>query len=299
MKLKDILFMILLAAVWGFNFVPIRIGLNHVPPLTFTALRFLFTVFPVIFFVRKPNLSFAKMAIYGAVMFAAQFGFSFSAIYQGLSPGLTSLVMQTQAFFTIGLAALLLRERPLPFQIIGALVAACGILIVGWHIGGDVTILGLLCALAAAFSWSCGNLMTKSFGKIDMLGVIVWGNLMAFFAIAPAAYFVEGRDAIIRSVTDMQWQTVFALLYVSYGAMYVGYSIWNYMLSRHPAAVVVPFTLLVPAFAMASASFVLGEPYPMWKFEATIMILCGLALNQFGGKAVALLVRSGVTTLPD
>lgn len=293
MKFSHVLLMVLLAAVWGFNFVPIRVGLEYVPPLTLTALRFLFTVVPAIFFVKKPDVPYRKLAAYGLLMFAGQFGCMFSGIHAGISPGLASLVLQVQAFFTIGLAAFLLREKPSAFQLIGAAVAACGIAVVGAHIGGEVTLLGLGLVIMAALSWSCGNLITKSFGKIDMLGVIVWGNFFALLPMIALAAMIEGPDAMSRSLTDMHLSTIAALAYIAYVSTFVGYTIWSRMLAQHPAALVVPFTLLVPAFAMLSTALFLGEAYPLWKFEATLLIICGLFLNQFGGKLVTILkVRS-------
>lgn len=287
MKGRDVLWLLLLAMLWGFNFVPIKLGLGHIPPMTFTAFRFLFTMFPAIFLVKKPDLPLRKLVAYGLVMFAGQFGFTFTGIHAGMSAGLTSLVMQMQAFFTIGLAALLLRERPLLFQMIGAAVAAGGIVVVGAHIGGEVTLVGLCCVITAAFCWSCGNLITKGFGKIDMLGVIVWGNMFACLFMIVVALVVDGPTSISQSISGISLQTILSLFYIAYASTFIGYSIWSHMLAHYPAAMVVPFTLLVPAFAMLSASLVLGEGYPLWKLEATLLILCGLALNQFGGKVVA------------
>jgi O-acetylserine/cysteine efflux transporter len=291
MKLRDILLLVFLAAIWGFNFVPIRIGLDQMPPMTFTLMRLLFTTFPAIFFIKKPKIPLWKVAAYGTAMFAFQFGLVFSGIHAGMSAGLASLVMQIQAFFTIGLAALLLRERPLLFQVIGAVVATGGVAIVGLHVGGDVTVLGLGLVVTAAFCWSCGNLITKSFGKTDMFSVIVWGNLFASVLLIIAAVATDGVAMMQQSILGLHVLTLVALAYIAYVSTFIGYSIWSHMLAHYPAAMVVPFTLLVPAFAMLSASVFLGESYPLWKFEATILILCGLALNQFGGKAAGKLGR--------
>lgn len=285
MKPSHVLLLLLTTMVWGFNFVAIRVGLDHVPPLTFTALRFIGAVVPAIFFVKKPDLPWHKLIAYGLVMFAAQFAFLFSAMNAGLSAGLAALIIQVQAFFTIAIAAFLLREKPLPFQVIGAGVAFCGLAVVGLHVGGDVTVLGLLFAVLAAFSWSCGNILTKTFGKVNVFGVVVWGSLFASLPLLILAGLIEGPDVMVRSIAGMRGPAFLALGYNIYASTFIGYTLWNRMLSHYPAAMVVPFTLLVPAFAMISAALMLGESYAVWKFEATILILCGLALNQFGSRA--------------
>lgn len=294
MKIFHLLLLTLLAAIWGFNFVPIRVGLDHVPPLTFATMRYLFTILPAVFFVKKPQeVSYRRLALFGAVLFTGQFGFVFAGIHAGLAAGLASLIMQTQAFFTIGLAAFVLREKPLLFQMIGALVAGTGIALVAMHVGGEVTPLGLGLVLFAAFSWGCGNLIAKTFDKTHMLGAIVWGNLFAFIFMLPIAIFVDGVNGVVQGYSNLNVPTIMSLLYISYLSTIVGYSIWCFMLAHYPAAAVVPFTFMVPIFAMLSTSIFLGESLSPWKFEAAGLILTGLVLNQFGANLISWIRRFG------
>lgn len=291
MNLRDIFLTVLLTAIWGFNFIPVRYGLLHMPTLTFTALRFVVTIFPLIFFVKKPAVSWRKLAAFGLTMFAGQFWFTFYGIHAGMSAGLAALVMQTQAFFTIGLAALLFRDKPQWFQMLGALISAMGIAMVGLHVGGEVTIIGLCSEIMAALCWSCGNLILKSIGKVDLLGLIVWGNLFACVAMLPAAIGLDGIDVIQQALVNMDLRQIAAVLYISFIAAVAGHLIWSRMITRYHVAAVAPFGLLVPAFAMLSAAVFMGEEYPFWKLEASALILSGLAVNQFGGKIVSYLKK--------
>lgn len=285
MNPRDIFLLIMMAAIWGLNFVAIKTGLNHVPPLTFSTLRFVATFFPAIFFVKKPKVPLSKIAAYGVVTFGGQFGFMFSAIHAGLSPGLASLVAQSQVFFTIGLAAFLLREVPKFYQLMGALIAAGGLTLVGLHVGGEVTLLGLALAFTASFSWACGNMLTKDFGdKLNIFDLTVWGSLFASIPLFIAALIFEGPTTMLQSMHEIHGETLLALIYIVYLSTFFGYTIWNMMLARYPAVMVAPFTLLVPPFALFGTWLLLGEPYALWKFVATLLVLGGLAVNQFGGK---------------
>ncbi len=284
MKPSHIALMVFLAAIWGFNFVPIRIVLDHLPPVSFTALRFLVTVVPAIFLVKRPNLPLWHLMGYGWLAFAGQFLFIFTAIHLGLSAGLASLVIQIQVFFTIGFAALFLKERPKLFQILGALAALGGIAVVVGHTDGSANLLALAIAMLAAASWSGGNIVTKSFGRADMFAVVIWGNFFALLPLAVLAMLIDGPSTFIHSVTQIKPMTALSLAYIVYASTFVGYTLWNKMLACYPAAMVAPFILLVPAFGMLSSSLVLGEAYPLWKFFATLLIIGGLGLNQFGGK---------------
>ena len=284
MPLNHALLLLLVTVIWGVNFVAVKFGLHDVPPLTFSALRFFAAAFPAIFFVKRPDLPIIKLMLFGIFMFAGQFTFLFSAIHMGLSVGLASLVLQIQAFFTIGLAVVFLGEKPNLFQILGAIVAMMGIGVVALHVGGDVTMPSLMLSILAAASWGAGNIIIKTFGKTNMFGVVVWGSFFAFFPLSILAYVVEGPETVLHSLLDVSSLALWSLAYIVYLSTYVGYTLWNRMLAHYSAAIVAPFTLLVPAFGMLSATLVLGEPYPGWKFGATIFILSGLCLNQFGKK---------------
>ena len=124
-----------------------------------------------------------------------------------------------------------------------------------------------------------------------MLGLIVWGNFFALLVMLPVAALTDGVEVMRDSLINLNMRTILSLLYIAYASTFFCYTVWCSMLAHHPAAEVVPFTLLVPAFAMISASLFLGEPYPLWKFGATVLILSGLALNQFGGAATAWIGR--------
>ena len=285
MKPKHIFLLLLLAVIWGVNFIPIRVGLNHMPPLTFLAWRLLLTAFPAILFVKKPDVPTKKIVAHGLALFFGQFGLVYTAVHLGMAIGLVALIVQTQEFSSIGMAAILLREKPTVYQISGAVVAFLGIIIVAMHTGGgEVTMIGLLLALLAAFCWATGNMIIKNMGKVDMLGVIIWANLYAFFPVTALAWILEGKDAILQSAVDMQWASVLSILYIIILSTYIGYIIWGRSLMKYPTAMVTPFTLMVPVVAMACAAVFLGEGFPLWKMAATCLILFGLGINQFGGR---------------
>ncbi|MCA6306125.1 MAG: EamA family transporter, partial [Phenylobacterium sp.] len=91
-------------AVWGTNFAVIKSALAHLPPFTFASLRFLFAFLPAAFFLKRPNVPWRNLAAYGVLIGVGQFGVLYFAMDGQISPGLASLVVQSQVFFTIGLA---------------------------------------------------------------------------------------------------------------------------------------------------------------------------------------------------
>lgn len=282
MKPLDILAALLVVVIWGANFVVIKIGLQGLPPILFTALRFGCAALPLVFFVRRPAVPFRLLAAYGLFQFALQFTLLFSGIQLGFPPGLASLVIQLQAFFTIGLAVATLGERPHAAQFLGALIALGGMALVAVHLDAKPTVIGFAMVVAGGLCWSVANIVTKKMGPTNALAVVAWGSLIALPPLVIASLALEGVAAWSTAFAHFSWVTGAAVLFQSYPNTILGFGIWSMLMRRYPAAAVAPFTLLVPVSGMVSAAIVLGEPLQWWKLAAGALVLCGLALNQFG-----------------
>jgi len=265
-------------AVWGTNFVVIRWGLDAMPPFFFAALRFGLSALPFALFFPRPNVPWRKLVAFGLLLGIGQFGLLYLAIGGFISPGLASLVVQAQVFFTIGISMVMLRERLHRFQIAGLLLGLAGLGVIGMHLDATVTITGLALVLAAAFFWACANMVAKSAGSINMLHFTVWASVFAappLFAISVA---VEGWPAIrhgLEVATPLVWGSV---IWQALGNTLFGFGVWNWLLSRHPAPAVTPMALLVPVFGMASSALSLGESMPQWKLAACALVLGGLSV---------------------
>jgi O-acetylserine/cysteine efflux transporter len=282
MQIFHLLAALSVVAIWGFNFVVIKVGLQEIPPILLCALRFALAAVPAVFFIQRPAAPWHKIVQYGLVQFALQFALLFGGMQLGMSAGLASLALQVHVFVTIGLAVVLLHERPSRFQIIGACMAFAGMGVVALHVGGEVSVMGLVCVLLAAASWGVGNLMSKQIGKVDMLGLVVWGSLTAPVPLLALSLMVEGPDRIVHSLTHLSWLGIASIAYIVYPTTLFGFAVWSWLLSRYPAASVAPLTLLVPVVGMVSSALVLGEPLHNWKLMAAALVIAGLCVNVLG-----------------
>ncbi|RYY58095.1 MAG: O-acetylserine/cysteine exporter [Chitinophagaceae bacterium] len=265
--------------VWGMNFMAVKIALKGFPPLLLCAARFGLAALPWAFFMPRPKGPWKLILGYGLFTFVLQFGLLFTGIYLGLSAGLASLVLQVQVFFSIGLAAFFFNDRPTPWKILGSVISFIGIGIVGMHLGGSTSFIGLVLVVLASFAWGVGNMFTKKIGAESPLSLVVWGNLVAFPFMVLVSVFMEGPALIVSSISHISWQTIAAIAYIVYMSTHVGYGMWGFLLNTYPTATVVPFTLLVPIIGFLSSAAFLGEDLPFWKIVASAFVMGGLVFN--------------------
>ena len=273
---------LLIVTIWGSNFVAIKLALHDLPPLLLGTLRFVFVALPAVFFLRRPAVPVGRLLTYGFSMFGFQFGFLFLGMKLGVPAGLASLVLQFQVFVTMALAAVVLKERISFAQIAGALIAGAGFVVVGLHTSGEVTAAGLACVLLAALSWGFANFTSKRLGQVNPLALVVWGSLVVPVPMAVASLVFEGPELIVRSLTHLGGPALWSLAYIVYLSTLVAYSLWSWLLARHPATTVTPFALLVPVVGLLSSALLLGEPLPPWKVAAAALVIAGLAINVLG-----------------
>ncbi|REG59773.1 O-acetylserine/cysteine efflux transporter [Paraburkholderia sp. BL6669N2] len=286
MSPRDLLLAMVVVIAWGVNFVVIKVGLHGVPPMLLGALRFALAAVPAVFFIKRPNLPWRSLIAYGATISFGQFAFLFSAMYVGMPAGLASLVLQAQAFFTLIFAALFLHERLRLPNVVGLLIAAGGLAVIGVQGGSAMTLAGFVLTLCAACSWALGNIVTKKVGQVDLVGLVVWGSLippLPFFALS---YALEGPQRIVAALSGISATSIFAIVYLAFIATLIGYGLWSRLLSRYPASQVAPFSLLVPIVGLASASLFLDEHLSAAQIAGALLVLAGLAVNVFGGWAV-------------
>lgn len=277
MKPIHVLAAVLVTAIWGVNFVVIRVGLNHFPPLLLTVLRFAVAALPVLF-VPRPAVGAGRLIAIGLFLFVGQFVFLFSGMAAGMPAGLASITIQSQAFFTVIFAGLALRERPTARQLAGMAVAGSGLGLVGLSLGGDLTALGLGLVLASAASWAMGNVLLRGAGQVDMFRMVVWLSLVPPVPVMALSLWLEGPAAITAAFGHAGWQAVAAVLYLAVPTTLLGFFIWAQLLKRYPAATVAPFSLLAPVFGTISAHLVLGETFGSLRLGGMALILAGLAV---------------------
>ena len=286
-KPRDTLLALLVALLWGLNFLFIDLGLRDTLPLVFVALRFAAVAFPLVFFVPRPNVSWKVVAGIGLTMSAGQFGLLFTAMHLGLPTGLAPVALQAQLFFTIALGALFLREYPTRQQIFGSVLGIAGLVVVGLGRVASLpagaalatVLVPLAVCVAAGFSWGVGNVISRSASGASGLGLVVHSALWVPIPMLGLSLLLDGPAAVGDALTTMGPETWWGVAFTALVASLVGYSIWNTLLGKYPTAKVVPFTLLIPAIGMASAALVLHEYPNALEIAGAALLIVGVGVG--------------------
>jgi len=296
MNLKDMFLSLIIILVWGFNFVVIAWGLEGIPPLLMGGLRFLLVALIGSLIFSRPKIPLRWILAYGMTLGFGQFAFLFTAMAVGMPAGLASLVLQSQALFTLLLAQLLLKESIKPHQVIAIVIAGAGLVLIGWsNDTGAMTAIGFGLTLAAAACWAIGNIVNRTISQrgyhagVNLVAWSAWFPPLPFFALS---YLIEGEEVIIASLQSFSLVSAFALIYLAVIATILGYGLWGDLLSRYPAAQIAPLTLGVPVVGLTCAALLLNEQISLIQWGGIVLVMLALAFNMQGKRLLTRLLKT-------
>jgi O-acetylserine/cysteine efflux transporter len=276
MSPRHLLLALALAAVWGVNFVVIEVGLDHFPPLFFCAVRFLVAAVPAIFFLRSPRVPWRWVALATLTLAVLQFSLVFIGMANGMPAGLSSLVLQAQAPFTLVFAVLLLKERLTRQQVLGLAIALGGLLVIALDLGDTSPLGAFLLLIGAAASWGIGNIVMRRAAPPDMLRFMVWVSALAVLPLYVLSAVFESPQRGWDALRTITWPAAGSVLYVGLLATVAGFGLWGWLIRTYSASVIAPFSLLVPVFGMSAAALFDGERLTPLRLLAGALIISGV-----------------------
>jgi O-acetylserine/cysteine efflux transporter len=277
--------------IWASNFVVMRWGLDLLPPLALCAWRFALSFFPACLVLRPPKGRWRLTLAFGMLTGLGQFGLLCIAMRSHISPGLASIVVQTQAFFNIALAAVILGEKIKPGQIAGSIVSATGLIVIIASGDASATIFGIVLVLGAALSWALSNVILRACRyNEDFVALMVWSSLFGAIPLILCSLAFEGSAAILEPLSGPSVAIWLIILWQAFANSIFGYAVWNSLIYRYSLSIISPLTLLVPVLAMALAVIFVDEKLESWKLAAAALIVAGVA-TPYCFNSVAKLIR--------
>ncbi|MCK1711077.1 MULTISPECIES: EamA family transporter [unclassified Bradyrhizobium] len=287
MKPADILIALMVAITWGLAFVASRIALDELSPELMTALRFMIAAAPCLF-IRKPKIAWPLLIAISFTLFLGQFLSQAYGIARGVPVGLTSVVVQSQALFTIGFAAVAFGERPTPAQTLGIVIAAIGLLMICGTVGYDFSVGAFAILMVAPVSFAVGNLLLRGARGVPMFDLFAWLCLASAVPLFALALIANGPAPTWASLTHMSPTAGLCMLALGGISTSIAYWLWGRLLRDYPAAQVVPFALLVPFVGSAASSIVFGERFGPLRLAGMLTVIGGIAVMVLAGRPRAL-----------
>ncbi len=308
MNRRDLIFALLVVTVWGANFTVIKLGLDSIPPMLLVALRYTFAALPAIFFIKRPAIGWRYIVMYGMTVGVGQFSCLFYAMNIGMPASVASVVLQSQPFFTLLFAAMLLKESVKGSQLVGLVVAGLGLYFIGGNVGSNevaasIPLIPFLLTLLAAAFWGISNIVVRYAAKqsasqgekLDMLSLVVWSSLIPPIPMFAFALMLDTPKTLVDAVINMNAMGVFAVLYLTFGATLFGFYTWSKLIAKYPASKVAPLSLLVPVTGLITARIVLGEQLSEMQWLGCLVILVGLVISNFGGSLMQRVFKTKTT----
>jgi O-acetylserine/cysteine efflux transporter len=287
MKPFDVFLAVLVAVIWGLAFVASRLALDELSPALMTALRFAIAAVPCLL-VPRPNVPWTVLIAISGTLFLGQFLAQSWAIAHGVPVGLASVIVQSQALFTVAFAVVAFREVPTGMQVAGIAVAALGLLMICGTVGFDFSVLAFTVLMTAPVSFAIGNLLLRQARHVPMFDLFAWLCLVPPLPLLALAFAVDGPQATWHSLARMSLTGWASMLFVGAISTSIAYWLWGRLLRDHTAAQVVPFALLVPFVGSAASSVVFGETFGPLRLTGMLTVVGGIAIMLLSKRPQAL-----------
>lgn len=282
--------MALLAVMWGLSIPITKVGLETIPPLTLTALRFLVAV-PLLFLLAARHLRLPRKAI-PSVIGLGVMGIMLGNVAQsfgvkGTSASVATILSATIPLFVVIFAALRLHQRVTGRQWFGLLAAFAGIALVSLErdagvdaasrntAAGVAWMLVSAVAIAAYYIWSAE--LTERYGTLP---VVAWNCLVGLVVIVP----FSGWE-LLQAPVQISMQSVWATIYLGVMVTVAGLFLWLFLLRTVPARIAASVQYIQPVIGIGASAAIFGDPLGVMFAAGVLLILAGLALAAASGRS--------------
>jgi drug/metabolite transporter (DMT)-like permease len=249
----------ILAVIWGYNWVVMKVGLAYSQPFTFAALRtFLGAVilFLLLAALRRPlrPRALGLTAALGLLQTGGFTGLAMWALVSG-GAGKTSVLVYTMPFWLLLMAWVVLGERLRRFQWVAVALTFIGLMLIlsPWRLRGGFSD---LLAVAGALCWAGSAVVAKVLRKrheVDLLSMTAWQMLLGSLPLILVSLLTWSAPPV--------WSGSFvaALAFNVLLATAVALILWFFVLHALRAGTAGLGSLLTPVIGVAAAWIQLGE----------------------------------------
>jgi hypothetical protein len=177
--------------------------------------------------VARPKVSWRVLASISFTLFLGQFLSQAFAIAHGVPVGLSSVIVQSQALFTIGFAALLFGERPSVWQTVGIAIATVGLLMICGTVGYDFSIAAFAILMISPLSFAAGNLLLRRAPDVPMFDLFAWLCLVAAVPLLLLTLVSNGPQPTWHALTHMSLTGLMCVIGLGAVSTSIAYWLWG------------------------------------------------------------------------
>ncbi|MEX2520643.1 MAG: DMT family transporter [Paracoccaceae bacterium] len=275
---------LLVGFLWGLNWPAVKFMLTEIPPITIRAIALPLAALVLASVARalghrlKPARGEIAPIIVTGLLMVGGFNILTSLGQMVTETSKAAIIAYTMPALTAGLAAGFLKERLGAKLIAALLVGMGGLAVLASESFGALAAApeGPAIMLAAALSWSLGNVALKSRSwSLSPMALTVWFLGASAVVCVALALIFEAPWRMETPSAPVLWTMAYHVM----GPMVVCYALWNVLLGRLPATVAAISILTAPVVGVVSAIALLGDP-PTWqKAVALAMVIASILMT--------------------
>lgn len=284
---RDLALLVGITFIWGINLITSKIGVNELPPLLFTFMRFAIVAAILAPVLRIHPGQMGMLTVAALLSGALNFGLSFAGLRRATNVSSVAIISQLGVPFATLLSVAMLGEVIRWRRWTGIALSFLGVVILGFdpQIGDRWESVALL--VVSAFVGALGLIMVKKlkgFGPAELLG---WTNVISLPVLLVTSLVLEKPD--FSTFANVSWPAWGSLLFAALVASLVAHTGYFLLVQRYPVTSVAPLTTLSPVFSIIFGVVILGD-------HLTTRILIGGACTLLGVFIITLRERRIVDT---
>ena len=284
MPIRDVFLAILVPVILGFGFVIAKPAMDQLPPILLNGLRWSLSGIIMCWFFPFPKKLIKELLIISFLGSTFQYSLTFSGL-NIVDAASATLLIQCEIPFGIIIAFFILKEKPSLKNLLGLLIAFIGIIFLTGSPDLQDKLFGVFLLLSGGFLWAFAQVMAKPVSeKIGGLALTAWIGVFAGPSSIFLSYLIEGNT--YQYIINADFKVWMIVIYLGLAMNCLGYSIWYYVLSKHPVNFVMPVMLLFPVTGLITAIFVLGETPSTYAYIGGVIIITGVAIILVNKKKV-------------
>jgi O-acetylserine/cysteine efflux transporter len=281
---RDFVLLVIINLIWGFNLIASKVGVGEIPPIIFTALRFLILSILLAPLLRVVRGGMATLLAASAMSGALPFGLMYYGLSRAEDVSAIAVATQLGVPFSALLSVWLLGERIRWRRKVGIALSFLGIVVIAFDPRVMQYVDGLAFVIASTFVGSVALILMKRLRGIGVFELQAWIATTSWPLLLALSVILE-RDqvAALRRASWLAWA---ALAFTALAASLIAHSGLYHLIRRYPVTTVSPLTVMTPIFGIVFGVSLLGDQLTPRMLAGGALTLCGVVIVASRGRRI-------------